>query len=219
MEERSVTYVATEQNKKIYFMVKRVMDFVLSLIAIIVFSPVFLCIIIAIKVDDKGPAFYKHMRVGKNETPLPVYKFRSMTTKYKTFDEFYQTLSDEQKIEWNENFKLENDPRITKVGKILRKTSLDELPQIFNILKGDMSIIGPRPIIEEEVKKYGENKDKLLSVLPGLTGYWAANGRSDTTYEKRMKMELYYVDNISFLLDIKIFLKTIVSVLKKEGAI
>lgn len=219
MEERSVTYVTTQQqNKKLYFMVKRIIDLVLSLIALIILSPVFLCIIIAIKFDDKGPAFYKHMRVGKNGLPLGVYKFRSMTTKYKTFDEFYQTLSDEQKKEWNENFKLENDPRITKVGRILRKTSLDELPQILNILKGEMSIIGPRPVIEEEVNLYKENKDRFLSVFPGLTGYWAANGRSNTTYEERMEMELYYVDNISFLLDVKIFFKTIVSVFKKEGA-
>lgn len=219
MEERSVTYVTVQQqNKRLYFMVKRIIDFVLSLIALIILSPVFLCIIIAIKLDDRGPAFYKHMRVGKNGVPLGVYKFRSMTTKYKTFDEFYQTLSDEQKKEWNENFKLENDPRITRVGRILRKTSLDELPQILNILKGEMSIIGPRPVIEEEVNLYKENKDRFLSVLPGLTGYWAANGRSNTTYEERMEMELYYVDNISFLLDIKIFIKTIISVLNRTGA-
>ena len=108
---------------------------------------------------------------------------------------------------------------ITKVGNILRKTSLDELPQLLNIIKGDMSIIGPRPVIKEEIEKYGNNKEKFLSVTPGLTGYWAANGRSNTSYEQRMTMELYYVDNISLELDLKIFLKTILSVVKKEGAI
>ena len=147
-----------------------------------------------------------------------IYKFRSMTNKYKTFDEFYQTLSDEQKQEWDENFKLENDPRITKIGNFLRKTSLDELPQIINILKGDMSIIGPRPIIDGEIEKYGDQKAKFLSVKPGLTGYWAANGRSDTDYDERISLELYYIDHCSLLLDIKIFFKTILSVLKKEGA-
>ena len=147
-----------------------------------------------------------------------LYKFRSMTSKYKTFDEFYQTLSIEQKEEWDENFKLENDPRITKIGNFLRKTSLDELPQIINILKGDMSVIGPRPVVNDEIEKYGNQKAKFLSVKPGLTGYWAANGRSATTYEDRIKLELYYIDHCSLLLDIKIFFKTILSVLKKEGA-
>ena len=113
---------------------------------------------------------------------------------------------------------MKDDPRITKLGKFIRKTSIDELPQFINVLKGDMSLIGPRPIVDGEIEKYGENKDKFLSVRPGLTGYWAANGRSDITYEERMKMELYYVDNISFKLDIQIFFKTIISVVKKEGA-
>ena len=104
------------------------------------------------------------------------------------------------------------------MSNFLRKTSLDELPQIINILKGDMSVIGPRPVVNDEIEKYGNQKAKFLSVKPGLTGYWAANGRSDTTYEDRIKLELYYIDHCSLLLDIKIFFKTILSVLKKEGA-
>lgn len=206
------------KDRRGYFYIKRLMDVVLSLIGLILLSPVFLIIAVLIKCDDGGAVFYKHTRIGYMGNKIGLYKFRSMTTKYKTFDEFYQTLSDEQKKEWNENFKLENDPRITKVGKFLRKTSLDELPQMINILKGEMSIIGPRPVIEEELEQYGDNKNKFLSVVPGLTGYWAANGRSNTSYEERMEMELYYVDNISFLLDVKIFFRTVVSVLKKEGA-
>lgn len=219
MEESHTTqtYVVYD-NKKIYFFIKRGIDFILSFIGIVLLSPILLIIIVSIKLEDGGPAFYKHMRVGKNGKPLGVYKFRSMTTKYKSFDEFYKTLNDEQKKEWDENFKLENDPRITKVGKFLRKTSLDELPQILNILKGEMSIIGPRPIVQIELEKYKNDKDKLLSVLPGLTGYWAANGRSCTTYEERIKMELYYVHNCSLLLDIKIFFQTIIAVIKKKGA-
>ena len=217
-ESRTAQAYVVHNNKKVYFFIKRIIDFILSFIGIVLLSPIFLIIIISIKLEDKDPVFYKHMRVGKNGNPLGVYKFRSMTTKYKSFDEFYKTLNDEQKKEWDENFKLENDPRITKVGKVLRKTSLDELPQILNILMGEMSIIGPRPIVKDELEKYGTNKDKFLSVLPGLTGYWAANGRSCTTYENRINMELYYVDNCSLLLDIKIFFQTIIAVIKKKGA-
>lgn len=208
----------TEKEKPIFFFIKRCIDIILSLLGLIILSPVFLLIAILIKKEDHGNVFYKHKRIGHMNKDFYIYKFRSMTNKYKTFDEFYQTLSDEQKQEWDENFKLENDPRITKIGKFIRKTSLDELPQIINILKGDMSIIGPRPVVNDEIEKYGNQKAKFLSVKPGLTGYWAANGRSATTYEDRIKLELYYIDHCSLLLDIKIFFKTILSVLKKEGA-
>lgn len=208
----------TEKEKPIFFFIKRCIDIILSLLGLIILSPVFLLIAILIKKEDHGNVFYKHKRIGHMNKDIYIYKFRSMTNKYKTFDEFYQTLSDEQKQEWDENFKLENDPRITKIDNFLRKTSLDELPQIINILKGDMSVIGPRPVVNDEIEKYGNQKAKFLSVKPGLTGYWAANGRSATTYEDRIKLELYYIDHCSLLLDIKIFFKTILSVLKKEGA-
>lgn len=208
----------TEKEKPIFFFIKRCIDIILSLLGLIILSPVFLLIAILIKKEDHGNVFYKHKRIGHMNKDIYIYKFRSMTNKYKTFDEFYQTLSDEQKQEWDENFKLENDPRITKIGNFLRKTSLDELPQIINILKGDMSVIGPRPVVNDEIEKYGNQKAKFLSVKPGLTGYWAANGRSATTYEDRINLELYYIDHCSLLLDIKIFFKTILSVLKKEGA-
>lgn len=217
-EEYQDEWVNLEKEKPVYFFVKRVIDIVLSLCGLIILSPVFLLIAILIKKEDHGNVFYKHKRIGHMNKDIYIYKFRSMTNKYKTFDEFYQTLSDEQKQEWDENFKLENDPRITKIGNFLRKTSLDELPQIINILKGDMSVIGPRPVVNDEIEKYGNQKAKFLSVKPGLTGYWAANGRSATTYEDRIKLELYYIDHCSLLLDIKIFFKTILSVLKKEGA-
>ena len=197
----------TEKEKPIFFFIKRCIDIILSLLGLIILSPVFLLIAILIKKEDHGNVFYKHKRIGHMNKDIYIYKFRSMTNKYKTFDEFYQTLSDEQKQEWDENFKLENDPRITKIGNFLRKTSLDELPQIINILKGDMSVIGPRPVVNDEIEKYGNQKAKFLSVKPGLTGYWAANGRSATTYEDRIKLELYYIDHCSLLLDIKIFFK------------
>ena len=117
------------------------------------------------------------------------------------------------------NFKLENDPRVTKVGDFLRRTSIDELPQLINILNGTMSIVGPRPIVEKEVALYGKYAPKLFSVVPGLTGYWQANGRSDTTYEERIKMDMYYIDNRSLWLDLKIIFKTFGSVIRGEGAI
>lgn len=121
--------------------------------------------------------------------------------------------------EYRENYKVKDDPRITKIGKILRKTSLDELPQLINIIKGDLAIIGPRPVVDNEIDKYGIYKDKFLSVTPGLTGNWAANGRSCTSYDERMKLELEYVDNISLKMDMQVFFKTIITVLKKEGAV
>lgn len=204
-----------EIKGKIYRGFKRIVDIVLGCIGLVLLSPVFLILAICIKIDSKGPVIFAHKRIGKNGKEFNMYKFRSM---YENAEEMIENFSEEQKREWQENFKLENDPRITRVGKFLRKTSLDELPQIINIIKGDLSIIGPRPIVDEELEKYGKNKDKFLSITPGLTGYWQANGRSNTTYEERMQMELYYIDNQSLLLDIKIFFKTIVSVIKKEGA-
>ena len=200
----------------IYKYFKRFMDIILSVMGLITLSPIFLIIAILIKFDSKNKVFFKHKRIGKNGKEIYIYKFRTMV---ENAEDLIKQFTPEQMREFKENFKLENDPRIIKVGRFLRKTSLDELPQIFNIIKGYLSIIGPRPVIQEELEKYGENKEKFLSVTPGLTGYWAANGRSCTSYKERMSMELYYVDNISFILDIKIFFKTIISVIKKEGAI
>ncbi len=195
--------------------VKKIIDKIISAVSLIILSPVFLIIAICIKLESKGPVFFVHKRIGKNGKEIGMYKFRTMVP---NAEELIKSFTPEQMKEFKENFKLENDPRITKVGKILRKTSLDELPQLINILKGELSIIGPRPVIGEELEKYGENKEKFLSVTPGLTGYWAANGRSNTSYDERMKMELYYIDNMSWKMDIKVFFKTIISVLKKEGA-
>jgi bacterial sugar transferase family protein len=211
-----VPKIAKKASKINYMSVKRVFDLVISTIGLIILSPIFLILAIIVKLDSKGPVFFAHTRYGKNGKKFKMYKFRTM---YENAQDMINDFTPEQMKEWKENFKLQDDPRITKVGKFLRKTSLDELPQIVNIIKGDLSIIGPRPVIEEELEKYGENKEKFLSVTPGLTGYWQANGRSSTTYEQRMEMELYYIDHISPKLDFKIFFKTIESVIKKEGAI
>lgn len=199
-----------------YRYIKRFMDVILATIALVVLSPIFLIIAIAIKIESKGPVFFKHTRIGKNGKIIKLYKFRSMVI---NAEELIKSFTPEQMKEYKENYKLTNDPRITKIGKFLRKTSLDELPQLLNIIKGDLSIIGPRPVVTDELKKYGANTEKFLSVTPGLTGYWAANGRSCTTYKQRMQMELYYIDNLSLKMDVKVFFKTIEAVIKREGAI
>ena len=203
------------KNKPVYDFVKRFADILCSAIAIILLSPFFIIISIAIKATSKGPVIFVHKRVGKNGKEIGIYKFRSMVM---NAEALIEKFTPEQKEEFQKNFKLENDPRITKIGKILRKTSLDELPQLFNILKGDLSIVGPRPIMEVETEIYGKYKDMLLSVKPGLTGFWAANGRSDTSYKRRRAMEIYYVKNRSLLLDIKIIFKTVISVFTGKGA-
>ena len=213
---RTQSDVKTKISKKVYIKIKRVIDVILASVALILLSPLFAIIAIAIKIDSKGPVFFAHKRIGKNGKIIKLYKFRSMVI---NAEELIKSFTPEQMKEYKENYKLTNDPRITKVGKFLRKTSLDELPQLINIINGDLSIIGPRPVVADELEKYGVNKDKFLSVTPGLTGYWAANGRSNTTYEQRMEMELYYIDNLSLKMDIKVFFKTILSVVKKEGAI
>ncbi|EGT3602725.1 sugar transferase [Clostridium perfringens] len=190
-------------------------DFISSLIGLIIFLPILIIIAVAIKLDSKGPIVFGHIRIGKNGQEIKVYKFRSMV---QNAQEVFNNFTPEQKAEFNKNFKLENDPRITRVGSFLRKTSLDELPQLWNIIKGDMSVVGPRPIVKKEIIKYGDSFGKVFSVKPGLTGYWQANGRSDTTYDERVDMDIYYVDNRSLGLDFKILIQTFVSVIKKEGA-
>ncbi|MGN0831828.1 MAG: sugar transferase [Candidatus Ornithospirochaeta sp.] len=199
-----------------YQLIKRAFDFILSLAGIIIFSPIFVIIAISIKVDTKGPVFFKQKRAGKNGKPLYIYKFRTMVT---NAEELIATFSPEQKKEWEENYKLKDDPRITRVGKLLRKTSLDELPQLINILKGEMSIVGPRPVVEEELSWYENDVDTILSVKPGLTGWWAVNGRSEVPYPKRCDLEMYYVRNACLLLDIKILFYTIKAVFSQKGAV
>ena len=216
-DNNKVLHYNQVKNKPIYNFFKRAFDVTFASAALVALSPIFLATSIAIKKDSNGPVFYKHKRIGKDGKPIYLYKFRSMYTD--SNERLEELLKDPQiKSEWEENFKLDNDPRITKVGDFLRKTSLDELPQLLNIIKGDMSIIGPRPVIDGEIDKFGDNKEKFLSVKPGLTGWWACNGRSDTSYEERVNLELYYIDHQSFSLDAKCFVKTIESVLKKEGA-
>lgn len=201
---------------KIYTLFKRIFDVVSSTLLLIILSPLFLILIVLVKLDSKGPVFFGHKRIGYKGEIISVYKFRSMV---QNAEEVLRNFTPEQKAEFEKNFKLDDDPRVTKIGAFLRKTSLDELPQLINIIKGDMSVVGPRPIVQKEVVKYGKYADKLFSVKPGLTGFWQANGRSDTTYDERVQMDMYYIDNRSTWLDIKIIFKTFIAVVRKEGAI
>lgn len=198
---------------------KRAIDILFGLIGSIITIPLALIVkIMNLVHGDHGPIFYKQMRVGRDGKPLGIYKFRSMVTNADEVLEHLLATDPAVKEEWVRSAKLKDDPRITPAGKFLRKTSLDEFPQFFNVLKGDMSLIGPRPVIEEELEWYGDRKDKFLSVRPGLTGYWASHGRSDVDYPERCDLELYYIDHQSILVDMEIVIKTVTGVLAGEGA-
>ena len=200
----------------IYLFCKRAMDIVGSLAGIILLSPVFLIIALAIKIEDpKGSIIFGHTRVGQNGKLFPCYKFRSM---FANAEEMKKNFTEEQKKEYAETFKLKDDPRITKVGKFTRKTSLDELPQLINILKGEMTIVGPRPIVSEELEFYGEYDEYYKAVKPGLTGLWQVSGRSDIAYDERVALDMEYVSTRNIFKDIYIILMTVVKVLKREGS-
>ena len=203
---------------RIYLPFKRLFDILFGIIGVILTIPFILVIKISYILNkDYSSIFFTHKRIGKNGKEFKMYKFRTMVP---YAEELLKEMLKNKKYlnEWKEYHKFENDPRITKVGKIFRKLSLDELPQFINILIGDMSLIGPRPLIQEEVDDYKKKKKILLSIKPGLTGWWACHGRSCTSNKQRQDLELYYVKNCSFILDIKTFFLTIVKVLKREGA-
>ena len=197
---------------------KRVLDVGLIVFFSPFILPVFLILAILVKCTSKGPIFYGHKRIGKNGKVIKCWKFRSMCVDAE--DRLQKILDEnpEMREQWERERKFENDPRVTKFGKILRKTSLDELPQLINILLGEMSFVGPRPVTEDELEKYGKYKDYVLSVLPGLSGMWQTSGRSDTSYEDRIMYDTYYIQNWSIWLDLWILIKTVWVVLKGKGA-
>jgi exopolysaccharide production protein ExoY len=195
----------------------RLLDIILASLFVIVTLPVLLLISLFVKLDSEGPVLFKQKRIGKNGEVFHIMKFRTMMTNSE------QRLKDDpilyQRYVEN-NYKLDpsEDPRITKLGKFLRETSLDEIPQFFNVLKGDMSIVGPRPVLDVELLEYGDEANKFLSVKPGITGYWQVSGRSNVGYPERVNLELYYVERKSIIFDISIICKTFVSVLRRNGA-
>jgi exopolysaccharide production protein ExoY len=197
---------------------KRIIDILGSVIGIILTLPIFILILgFYLFGSNKGPILFKQTRIGKNGKKFYIYKFRSMIInaeeKLKTNKSLYEKYI-------RNNFKLEpeEDPRITQFGQFLRKTSLDELPQFINVLKGEMSLVGPRPVVVEELNEYKDKKNEFLSVKPGITGYWQVCGRSEVGYPERVNIELYYVYNRSLMLDIKILFKTVIQVLLRKGA-
>jgi Undecaprenyl-phosphate galactose phosphotransferase WbaP len=198
--------------------IKRFMDLFLVVLGGIILLPFLLLIALLVKLSSPGPVLYGHTRLGMNGKPFRAYKFRSMIS---NSDEVLKNLlaSDpEIKKEWEAKHKLKNDPRVTKIGKILRRTSFDEFPQLINILKGEMSLVGPRPIVDEEVEKYGEDYQRIFSVKPGLTGLWQVSGRSDTDYAERVSFDTYYLQSWSVWLDIWVLFKTFGVVIKGKGA-
>lgn len=197
---------------------KTIFDFALTLVGTVAISPILIFIAIWIYKDSPGPVIFKHTRIGKNGKKFPCYKFRSMCIDAK--EKLAELLENDPvaKAEWERDFKLKNDPRITKSGAFLRRTSLDELPQIFNVLRGDMSLVGPRPVIEEELERYGEYVNDYLMVKPGITGMWQINGRNDTSYAERVCMDSWYVRNWSIWIDNLILWRTLKSVIRCKGA-
>lgn len=205
-------------KKYLYFGVKRLFDILIALIGCLFLLPIILIVKISYLLHkDFDSIFFRQKRIGKNGKEFNLYKFRSMVP---NADEVLKELLKDPKYkeEWDLNQKFEHDPRITSMGNILRKTSLDELPQFINILIGDMSLIGPRPLVPGELDSHNGNHELYESVRPGISGWWAANGRSATTYERRLELEYYYVQHCGLILDIRCVFRTIKAVLFKTGA-
>lgn len=198
--------------------VKRALDLVLSTVALVVLSPVFLVLAVLIKLTSQGSAFYGHTRYGRDGTIFKALKFRTMAHDGDVVLAKYLQEHPEELRAWQRDQKLKNDPRVTPIGRFLRRCSLDELPQLWNVIRGQMSLVGPRPIISIEIAKYGRGYDLYKRVLPGLTGLWQVSGRNNTTYEERVTFDEYYVRNWSIWLDAYILIRTVKVVLTGEGA-
>ena len=199
---------------------KRVFDIVFSLSVLILFSPVYLILALLIALSSEGPIFYVQERIGKNYKPFNCIKFRTMVSNADEVLVQIMETSPHLRQEFETSFKLKQDPRITKIGQFLRITSLDEFPQFWNVLKGDMSVVGPRPLVAEELPKYGTHIDQVLTIRPGITGLWQVSGRNDIPYPRRVQIDLHYVKFRTFWLDLWIILKTIDVVIfpKNNGA-
>ncbi|MDR2177990.1 MAG: undecaprenyl-phosphate galactose phosphotransferase WbaP [Treponema sp.] len=198
--------------------IKRLLDLTFVITGGLVVFPLLLIIALLVKLSSPGPVLYSHQRLGKNGRHFNAYKFRSMVRDSQDALDKLLSQSPQLRAEWEANHKLKDDPRITLIGKFLRRTSLDEFPQLINIIKGEMSLVGPRPIVDGEVEKYGRNFDRVFSVKPGLTGLWQVSGRSDTDYAERVAFDTYYLQSWSVWLDLWVLLKTLGVVIKGKGA-
>lgn len=212
-------YVIIDEDVTVYSIFKRFIDIIFGIIGCIILIPLYMGVKIACLITkDTAPILFKQERIGKNGKPIYIYKFRSMVPNadkvlFKMMEE-----NPEIRKEYKKYKKLKNDPRITKVGKFIRATSIDEFPQFVNILLGDMSLVGPRPYLFREKEDMGDYYDTIVQCKPGLTGYWQVNGRSGTDFEERLVLDEYYYNHRRTILDIKIVIKTFAKVLKKEGA-
>jgi Undecaprenyl-phosphate galactose phosphotransferase WbaP len=211
---------ATSHRLKMFWNlgIKRFMDLSLVLVGGGIILPFLLIIAFLVKISSPGPVIYQHARIGMGGKPFKVYKFRSMVVDAEARLHSLLAADPQARKEWEESHKLKNDPRITGIGKLLRQTSMDEFPQLLNILKGEMSLVGPRPIVEGEIKKYGEDFRRIFSVKPGMTGLWQVSGRSDTDYGERVALDTYYLQSWSVWLDLWILYKTFGVVFKGKGA-
>jgi len=211
---------ATSHKLKMYWnlAIKRFLDLFLVTVGGLIILPFLLLIALAIKISSPGPVFYGHKRLGRNGKLFKAYKFRSMVMDADKILESVLKSDPRLKAEWDATHKLKDDPRVTGIGKFLRRTSFDEFPQLINILKGEMSLVGPRPVTEPELEKYGENARRVLTVTPGLTGLWQISGRSDTGYAERVSYDLYYLQSWSVWLDLWILFRTPGVIIKGKGA-
>ncbi|XSE70349.1 sugar transferase [Lactiplantibacillus plantarum] len=215
-EIRPITIDAGRQHRRYgYRFIKRVFDFVASLLGLIILSPLFLLIAIAIKVEDpKGAVFYSQTRLGRGEVPFKMYKFRSMVS---NADELLEKLLKDNEID-GAMFKMQDDPRVTKIERFIRKYSIDELPQLLNVLQGSMSLVGPRPPLPREVEEYSDYDKQRLAVKPGCTGLWQATVRNSVGFDEMVKLDLTYISKRSVAFDVYILFKTVVIMFKPNGA-
>ena len=200
----------SRKKRNIYFykFIKKFFDLLFSLFFLIALLPLLIIISLLIKLSSRGPIFFLQKRIGKENIPFKCIKFRTMHPEAKDILENLLMKDTALKKEFEKNHKIKNDPRITNIGKLLRKTSLDELPQFINVLRGEMSIVGPRPIVKEEKIKYGQKLTKLLSIKPGITGLWQVSGRNNLTYKKRVKLDLIYIEKYNLIMDLRIIIRT-----------
>lgn len=206
MEEKQLEFESESSMEfSLYEVIKRLIDVVCSFMGVLLLSPLFIIIAIIIKTTSKGPVFFSQKRVGKNGREFDMYKFRSMVV---NAEELKEKLAAQNEMS-GPMFKMKDDPRVTKVGKFIRKTSIDELPQLWNVLKGDMSLVGPRPSLPKEVAQFEDWMHKRLEVKPGLTCYWQVSGRNNIDFEDWMKLDIKYVDERSTFIDIKLIFKTV----------
>ena len=220
----SVAVKFSARRREFYYdsgsLFKRLFDIIFSLLVLGLCAPVYLILAIAIACTSSGAIFYIQERVGKNHQHFGCIKFRTMIPDADRLLDEMMAQSEDLRQEFSENFKLKEDPRITKIGKFLRITNLDEFPQFINVLKGEMSVVGPRPLVPEEIERYGRHIDRVLTIRPGITGLWQVSGRNDIPYEQRIKIDVSYVKHRSFWLDLQIICKTILLTMmtKNNGA-